>query len=176
MWESDVNELVEHLGDVERKMVVVIGRYSDVSGYQQYHIFSHNASPVIYLHRSSLSYARHRCSSHLPVLSEENQLGHDELCLSRNLWTTSPHDNVEVIFAKALSTLASTFVDVDPRTLEEQRRDDIRIRDRGMSGSRSLDYDLKMYSLYDAHAPSRPPELLWTPANRNTPWHNAFGA
>ena len=80
------------------------------------------------------------------------QLGHDGLCLSRNRWTTRRHDNVKVIFAKALSTSASTFVKVEPRTLEGKQRNAIRVRGRGKRQS-IVEVGHKINSLYDAHAP-----------------------
>ena len=57
------------------------------------------------------------------------------------------HDNVRDFFAKACSTLASTFVDVKPRTLEGPTPKGFRVRDRGMNGSRSLDCDVMVYTL-----------------------------
>ena len=60
------------------------------------------------------------------------------------------HDAVKTIIANALATIESTDVRVETRTLEGRRRNDISIRGRGISGTRALDYDIKIYSLHDA--------------------------
>jgi len=60
---------------------------------------------------------------------------------------------VKTIIANALATIESTDVRVEPRTLEGRRRNDISIRGRGISGTRALDYDIKIYSLHDADSP-----------------------
>ena len=70
--------------------------------------------------------------------------------MRRNRWTVRRHDAVKTIIANALATIESTDVRVEPRTLEGRRRNDISIRGRGISGTRALDYDLKIYSLHDA--------------------------
>ena len=60
------------------------------------------------------------------------------------------HDAVKTIIANALATIESTDVRVEPRTLEGRRRNDISTRGRGISDTRALDYDIKIYSLHDA--------------------------
>ena len=63
------------------------------------------------------------------------------------MWTVRRHEAMNNVFGKALSTLASTSIDVEPHTLEGQKRNDIRVRGRGPHGGRALDYDVKKYSL-----------------------------
>ena len=107
-----------------------------------------------YLHRSPLSYARHRCSSYLPVLWDENELGHDEFCLSRNRWITRRHDNPTP--SPHWRRLSSTL----SRDRGHSKGNDGTTFECGVggtSGSRTLDYDETIYSLYtptpaNAHA------------------------
>ena len=53
-----------------------------------------------------------------------------------------------------MAAIALTDIRVEPRTVEGQRRNDIAVRGRGVSGRRALDYDLKIYTLHHANANS----------------------
>ncbi len=113
-------------------------------------VYSHReCAPLGYhlrtLVRGSKAVCRHR--------GDENRLGHDDVCMRRNRWTVRRHDAVKTLIANALAKIDSIDARVEPRTLEGRRRNDISIRGRGISGTRALDYDIKIYSLHDADSP-----------------------
>ena len=151
MWDEQANGLMVGLNDWERKTVTdngtTLGRrwLTTIPYFQPLRLADYEVSTGYHLRtlvRGSKAVCRH--------CGDENRLGHDDVCMRRNRWTVRRHDAVKTIIANALATIESTDVRVEPRTLEGRRRNDISIRGRGISGTRALDYDIKIYSLHDA--------------------------
>ena len=80
--------------------------------------------------------------------------GHDEECYHRReRHTIARHDQVVQALAKALISLYDR-VQVEPRTFQEGRRNDIRLPGSAAREGTAVDYDLKAYCLMAANAPS----------------------
>ena len=141
---------MEAMADVQRKMVngnstTLSRKWLTLMPYFQPPRLSDNEI-LTGLHSLTLVPVHHRVCF---LCGGKNKLGHDEIRTGRNRWrwTVRRHGALKNAFAKALSTLISTSVDVEPSTLEGQRRNDIHVRGRGPNGGRALDYDVKIYSL-----------------------------
>ncbi|KAE8542258.1 hypothetical protein D1P53_001031 [Cryptococcus gattii VGV] len=62
------------------------------------------------------------------------------------------HDSINRIIHRGLQSIEGAVVSLEPRTLEGQRRNDLRVR--GRCGLHATDYDLKVYCLNDRDARS----------------------
>lgn len=153
MWELQQTTILEGLNDPARKRLIEnaskIGkRWLNVILYFQPLRLS-NQEVATGLHDRTL------VESSIAICSfcgSDSPLGHDELCRSRNSWAQRPHDSINRIIHRGLQSIEGAVVSLDPRTLEGQRRNDLRVR--GRCGLHATDYDLKVYCLNDRDARS----------------------
>ncbi|UOH81167.1 hypothetical protein LQV05_003833 [Cryptococcus neoformans] len=153
MWEHQQTTILEGLNDPGRKRLVEnasrIGkRWLNVVPHFQPLRLS-NQEVATGLHDRTL------VGSSLAICSfcgSDSPLGHDELCRSRNSWAQRRHDSINRIIHRGLQSIEGAVVSIEPRTLEGQRRNDLRVR--GRCGLHATDYDLKVYCLNDRDARS----------------------
>ncbi|UOH80526.1 hypothetical protein LQV05_003180, partial [Cryptococcus neoformans] len=153
MWEHQQTTILEGLNDPGRKRLVEnasrIGkRWLNVVPHFQPLRLS-NQEVATGLHDRTL------VGSSLAICSfcgSDSPLGHDELCRSRNSWAQRRHDSINRIIHRGLQSVEGAVVSIEPRTLEGQRRNDLRVR--GRCGLHATDYDLKVYCLNDRDARS----------------------
>lgn len=153
MWEHQQTAILEGLNDPGRKRLIEnasgIGkRWLNVVPYFQPLRLS-NQEVATGLHDRTL------VGSSLAICSfcgSDSPLGHDELCRSRNSWAQRRHDSINRIIHRGLQSVEGAVVSIEPRTLEGQRRNDLRVR--GRCGLHATDYDLKVYCLNDRDARS----------------------
>ncbi|AAW43042.1 hypothetical protein CND00010 [Cryptococcus deneoformans JEC21] len=153
MWEHQQTTILEGLNDPARKRLIEnaskIGkRWLNVIPYFQPLRLS-NQEVATGLHDRTL------VGSSIAICSfcgSDSPLGHDELCRSRNSWAQRRHDSINRIIHRGLQSVEGAVVSLEPRTLEGQRRNDLRVR--GRCGLHATDYDLKVYCLNDRDARS----------------------
>ncbi|OXG82729.1 hypothetical protein C350_02677 [Cryptococcus neoformans MW-RSA36] len=131
MWEHQQTTILEGLNDPGRKRLVenasrVGKRWLNVVPYFQPLRIS-NQEVATGLHDRTL------VGSSLAICSlcgSGSPLGHDELCRSRNSWAQPRHDSINRIIHRGLQSIEGAVVSIEPRTLEGQRRNDLRVRGR----------------------------------------------
>ncbi|ADV23184.1 Hypothetical protein CGB_F6630C [Cryptococcus gattii WM276] len=153
LWDLQQTTILEGLNDPQRKRLIEnaskIGkRWLDVIPYFQPLRLS-NQEVATGLHDRTL------VGSSIAICTfcgSDSPLGHDELCRSRNSWAQQRHDSINRIIHHGLQSIQGAVVSLEPRTLEGQRRNDLRVR--GRCGLHATDYDLKVYCLNDRDARS----------------------
>ena len=169
MWEKQQVQLLEKMDDRERKLLTesasTIGRkwLSIIPYRQQLRLSDYDiATGLAYRLQVSPS------SGHCMWCGDEATLGHDELCLNRTRGTIQRHNAIARAIAQQISTDHSSTVDLEPSTYEGARRNDIRWHGAPTHGRRTVDYDVKVYSVLSIHAhktTTRPPPGTSLPAH-----------
>lgn len=85
---------------------------------------------------------------------EQNVLGHDEVCLSRQRWRVARHEMIKRTLTESLGRLPGVEVTMEPFIGATRRRNDIRVIGSRESGVSSGEYDVTVVSLASLEARS----------------------
>lgn len=131
LWDLQQATIFDVLNDPQRKILIENAsqmgkRCLNVIPYFQPLRLS-NQEVAMGLHDRTL------VGSSIPICAfcdSNSPLGHDELCRTRNSWAQRCHDSINRIIHRGLQSIQRAIVFIEPRTVEGQRRNDLRVRGR----------------------------------------------